>query len=140
MHSQSLLQINILKNLWRHFWQHLWQLKEINAWKAGGFIWSSLIYNTSSRHEWHECDTSATRMRHECDTNATQARHECYTNDTSVTRVRHEWTILILIATRVKTYFYTLIFTIWQRSLVFDKNHFMWKYQHSFSQELLKAS
>ena len=41
---------------------------------------SSLIYNTSARHERHECDTSATR--------ATPVRHECYTNDTSATRVK----------------------------------------------------
>ena len=45
---------------------------------------SSLIYNTSPRHERHECDTSgtseirATRVLHE--------RHEYYTNDTSTTR------------------------------------------------------
>ena len=25
---------------------------------------SSLIYNTSARHERHECDTNATRLRH----------------------------------------------------------------------------
>ena len=41
---------------------------------------SSLIYNTSARHERHECDTS--------DTSATQVRYECYTNDTSATRVK----------------------------------------------------
>ena len=56
---------------------------------------SSLIYKTSARHERHECDTS--------DTSATQT-----------TRVRHEWKILILTMTRVKTYFHTLTFTIWQ--------------------------
>ena len=52
---------------------------------------SSLIYNTSARHERHECDTSATlvtRVRHECDTSATRVlyeRHEC---DTSATLVK----------------------------------------------------
>ena len=45
---------------------------------------SSLICNTSARHERHECNTSATlatRVRHE--------RHECYTNDMSATRVKN---------------------------------------------------
>ena len=45
---------------------------------------SSLIYNTSARHErheWHECKTSKTW--------ATRVRHECYTNDTSATRVKN---------------------------------------------------
>ena len=42
------------------------------------FKWSSLIYNTSARHERHKCNTSATlatRVRHErhaCNTSATQ--------------------------------------------------------------------
>ena len=35
---------------------------------------SSIIYNTSARHEWDRSDTSAT-----------QVRHECYTNNTSAT-------------------------------------------------------
>ena len=57
-------------------------------------IKSSLIYNTSARHERHECDTSnisETRVRHKCDTSATRTtrlRHKCYTNETSVTRVK----------------------------------------------------
>ena len=45
---------------------------------------SSLIYNTSARHERCECNTSATlatRVLHE--------RHECYTNDASATRVKN---------------------------------------------------
>ena len=53
---------------------------------------SSLIYNTSARHEWHECDTDATRVRHECNTSATrttQVRQECYTNVTNETRVKN---------------------------------------------------
>ena len=40
-------------------------------------------YNTSARHERHECDTSATgatRVLHE--------RHECNTSATRTTRVR----------------------------------------------------
>ena len=63
---------------------------------------SSLIYNTSARHERHECNTSATRVWHKCDMSATLT-----------TRVRHEWKILILITTRGKTYFPTLMFSIW---------------------------
>ena len=80
---------------------------------------SSLIYNMSARHERHECNTSETR--------ATQVRHDCYTNDTSATRttrVRHEWKILILIKTRVKIYFHTLIFTIWQVKDYKEKEQF----------------
>ena len=66
---------------------------------------SSLIYNTSARHEWHKCDMSntnvtrvqhseiqPTRLRHRCDTSTTwttRVRHECYTNDTSATRVKN---------------------------------------------------
>ena len=64
---------------------------------------SSLIYNTSVRHE---CNTNATRELHEW--------HECDTSATRTTQVRHEWKILILIMTRVKTYFHTPTFTIWQ--------------------------
>ena len=60
---------------------------------------SSLICNTSARHERHECNTSATRVR-----------HECYNNDTNAIRVlheRHELKMLNLITARVKTYFHT---------------------------------
>ena len=64
---------------------------------------SSLIYNTSVRHE---CNTNATRVLHEW--------HECDTSATRTTQVRHEWKILILIMTRVKTYFHTPTFTIRQ--------------------------
>ena len=55
----------------------------------------SLLYNTSARHERHECDTnytSATRVRHEryeCDTSVTRVllkRHEC---DTIATQINH---------------------------------------------------
>ena len=50
-------------------------------------FWSSLFYNTITRHKRHQCDTS--------DTNATQARHERHewdksdTSATQTTRVRH---------------------------------------------------
>ena len=44
---------------------------------------SSLIYNTSVRHERHDSDTSDTNVTRA--TRATQVRHECYTNDTSAT-------------------------------------------------------
>ena len=63
---------------------------------------SSLIYNTSARHERHECDTNATRVWHEWDMNGTSAtqvrssttwttrvRHKCYTNNTSATGVKN---------------------------------------------------
>ena len=73
---------------------------------------SSLIYNTSARHEQHECntcnttttrvqhqqhecnksETQATRTQHKCNTSATlttRVQHECYTNDKSATRVKN---------------------------------------------------
>ena len=72
----------------------------------GIILWSSLIYNTTAKHERHECDTNATQLRHErhewdtsatpvlnerhdCDTSATRMRHECYTNDTIATQVKN---------------------------------------------------
>ena len=64
---------------------------------------SSLIYNTSASHERHDCDMSATWVRHKCGTSITQT-----------TRVQHEWKILILIATRLKTYFHTPILAMYQ--------------------------
>ena len=45
----------------------------------------------------HECNTSATRVLHE--------QHKCDTSATQITWVQHQWKILILIATRVKTFF-----------------------------------
>ena len=53
---------------------------------------SSLYYNTSARHERHECDTndtSATRVTHDWNTSATRVTHECNTSDTSATRVKN---------------------------------------------------
>ena len=55
------------------------------------FMRSNLIYNTSDRHERHECNTSATlatRVRHECD-KSDIVRYKCCTNDTSATRVEN---------------------------------------------------
>ena len=92
--------------------------------------WSTLIYNSSIRHEWHECDTSDTNVTR-CNTSdmietrATQVVHDCDTSATRTTRVRHEWKILILIAARVKTYFYILIFTIWQVKGYKGKSNFI---------------
>ena len=85
---------------------------------------SSLIYNTSARNERHErhkydmSATQATRVRleqHKCKTSATQVLykwHKCNTSAARTTRVRHEWKILNLIMTQVKTYFHTPVFTI----------------------------
>ena len=81
-----------------------------------------------------ECQTRATRVRHEqqkCDTSAmqvTRVRHEwleCDTSATQMTQVRHEWKILILITTRVKTYFHTSIFIIWQVKDNKERNNFI---------------
>ena len=79
---------------------------------------SSLFYNTSARHERHECDTSETRVRHEwttSDRSATQMSlewHECETSatrvqhkwDTSATRMSHEWHECDMSATRKKNF------------------------------------
>ena len=73
-------------------------------------IKSTLIYNTSARHERHECNTSATRERHEQhkgDMSATRVLHERHECDTSEKK-------LILITARVKAYYHIPIFTIWQ--------------------------
>ena len=70
---------------------------------------SSLFYNMSARHEWHKCDTSNTS-----ETELLNERHECDTSATRKTHVRHEWKILILITTRMRTYFQTPVLTIWQ--------------------------
>ena len=56
-------------------------------------------------------------MQHKCNTidaSVIQVRQECYTNDTSVTQILHKQKILILITTLVKTYFHTLILTIYK--------------------------
>ena len=65
---------------------------------------SSLIYNTSDRHQRHECDSSDT-IATQCDisdaseTQGTRVRHKCGTSATRTTQVRHERKILILITT-----------------------------------------
>ena len=56
-------------------------------------------------------DTSATR--------STKVWHECYTNVISPTRVK----FLILITTRVKIYFHTIILAIWKMKE--EKNNFI---------------
>ena len=67
------------------------------------YWWSSLIYNTSIRHERHECDTIATRT----------------------IQVRHESKILILIMALVKMCFHTPTFTIWQLKDYMERNNFI---------------
>ena len=113
----DILNVNLTPEIWLHYKT----LTVVNS-------RSSLIYNTSARHEWHECDTSATPARHEWNTSytsATQVRHECETSATRTARVRHEWKNLILITTLVKTYFHTLIFTIWQVKDYKERNNFI---------------
>ena len=71
----DILNVNLTPEIWLHYKT----LTVVNS-------RSSLIYNTSARHEWHECDTSATPVRHEW-TRATRVQHKC---DTSAKRVLHE--------------------------------------------------
>ena len=47
------------------------------------------------------------------------------TSATRITRVRHEWKILILIATRVKTYFHSSILAIKQVKDNKERNNFI---------------
>ena len=71
----------------------------------------------------HTNETSAirtARVQHECDTSDTSAtrvlhvRRECDTSTTRTTRERHKREFLILITTRVKTYFHIPILAVWQ--------------------------
>ena len=57
-----------------------WRLRPLWNWYYKE-IWSSLIYNTSARHERHEFNTSAER--------ATRVQHECHTNGTCTTLVKN---------------------------------------------------
>ena len=139
-------------------------MQYITTWKSDILQRSSLIYNTSVRHEQHECNTSVTnatwvrhewdwnntsaiRVRHECNMSATRMlheRYECDANATRTTRVRHEWKILILITTRVKTYFHTPIFTTWQVKDYKERNNFIlktfWKWLVSMSKCVGKST
>ena len=57
--------------------------RSMELWNYYGIIKTGLIYNTSARHERHECDTSAIRAT-ECNTSATRVlhgRHECRTSE-----------------------------------------------------------
>ena len=74
-------------------------------------------------------DTSATGMQQECNTNERQrvtwVQHTCDMSPARTTRLRHKWKILILITTRVKTYFHTPILTICQMKDYLEKNNFI---------------
>ena len=55
---------------------------------------SSLFYNTSARHERHECDTSATGVRHKCDmnnTSVTRGKNFDFYNNTSENIFSHAY-------------------------------------------------
>ena len=98
------------------------------------FIRSSLIYNASARQERHECDTSdtsATVVQHKA-TLTTRVCHGCYMNDKSAARVKN----FDFVTASVKTFFHTLIFTIWQMRDYKEMNNFIlrttfWKYLFS---------
>ena len=74
----------------------------------------SLFYNTSTRHERHEC-AWATQMQHECDMNNM--------SETQTTRVQHKRKFLILITTGVKTFFQTPVLAIWQMKYYNERNN-----------------
>ena len=101
-------------NNWLNTWLEIWAL----LWKP------SLFDNTSPKHERHKCDTSdtnATWMQHEWETSETQVLHERHQCDMSAKPLKK----LILITTRVKTYFHTPIFTIWQVKDYKGRNNFI---------------
>ena len=79
-------------------------LKTLNTKKQW---FQSLSYNTSAI----QGGTSVTRATR-CDTSATRT-----------TQARHEWKILI--TTRLKTYFHTPIFTIWQMKDYKERHNFI---------------
>ena len=99
-----------------------WYFTQLSTGMAGCLLRSSLIYNTSARHERHECDMSETR--------ATRVRHKCGTSVTRKARMWHEWDILILIATRVKTNLHPYIYYMARERLqgegkFHSKNYFL---------------
>ena len=74
----------------------------------------------------HECNMRK-QVRHERDTSNINVRwvryeltrvvhekYKCGTSATPMTRVRHDWKILILVTTQVKSYLHTRTFTICQ--------------------------
>ena len=87
------------------------------------FFRSSLIYNTSARHERRKCHKSETRT--------TEVLHEWHECDMSATRtwpVQHGWKILIFATMLVKTYFHTFhtpLFIIWQVKDYMERNNFI---------------
>ena len=62
--------------------------RSMELWNYYGIIKTGLIYNTSARHERHECGRNETRMRYE-QQSVTQVRHECDTDDTTTKRVKN---------------------------------------------------
>ena len=76
---------------------------------------------TRMRIEWEECNASETQ--------AIQVRHEYYTNEKSAN-------LLILIMTRVETYYHTHILAIWQMKDYKERSSFIlrtnfWKVSHA---------
>ena len=89
---------------------------------------SSLIYNTSARHERHECGTNATWGRHEwdtSDTSATQVQHECYMNYTSATQVKN-FDFDNYTSKNIFSHPY-IYFTIWKKKDYKERNNFIFR-------------
>ena len=81
----------------------------------------TVTQTTRMRIEWEECNASETQ--------ATQVRHEYYTNEKSAN-------LLILIMTRVETYYHTHILAIWQMKDYKERSSFIlrtnfWKVSHA---------
>ena len=93
----------------------------------------SLIYNASTRHMRHECNTrnaNVTRAQNEqhewktSETKATQVRHKCDTSVPRTTRARDEWKNFDCDNCANKIIFHIPIFTIWQMKDYAEKNNF----------------
>ena len=99
-------------------------------------IWSSLIWNTSARHERHErhkYDTSATQKRHE--------QHECDTSAAQTTQIRHEWETLILITMRfLHPYIYHIASERWQGQEKFHSENYFLEIPSSYAKMRLKSA
>ena len=88
-------------------------------------------------------ETRATRVQHKCNASATlmtRVRHGCYTNNTSATRMKN----FDFVTIRVKTYFHTVIFTIWQVKDYKERNTLIlrttfWKSLFSMTMHLKSA-
>ena len=78
------------------------------------------------RHEWDTNNINARWVWYEL-TRVVHEQYKCETSATPMTRVRHDWKILILVTTRVKSYLHTPTFTICQGKDYKERSDLMWR-------------